>query len=148
MTIHLSRAAQIAALKQDEAPTRLAAEYADYANVFSFDLVMELPRNTGINKHSIELQNGKQSSYRPIYSLKPREFENLKTYIKTHLIIRFIRPSKFSANASILFDKKPDGSFRLFVNYRGLNNLTIKNWYPLFPIGELLDQLGRAKKFT
>ena len=48
----------------------------------------------------------------------------------------------------ILFIRKMDGSFRLCVNYRGLNNLTIKNRYPLPLIGKLLDRLGRTKCFT
>ncbi len=76
------------------------------------------------------------------------ELETLKTYIETHLKTGFIRSSKSLAGAPIFFDKKPDGSLRLRVNYRGLNNLTIKNRYPLPLIGESLDRLGRAKWFT
>ena len=148
ITIHPSRKAQIAALIQVETPTKVSTEYADYADVFSFDLAMELLENTGINKHAIELQNGEQPPYRPIYSLVPVELETLKTYIETHLKTGFIWPSKFPAGAPILFDKKPDGSLRLCLNYRGLNNLTIKNWYPLPLISETLDRLGRAKRFT
>ena len=67
------------------------------------------------------------------------ELETLKAYIKNNLANRFIRPSKSLAGALILFDKKPDGSLRLYVDYQGLNNLTIKNWYPLPLVGELLD---------
>ena len=74
--------------------------------------------------------------------------ETLKTYIKTNLANGFIRLSKSPAGAPILFDKKPDGSLRLCVDYRGLNNITIKNQYPLPLIGESLDRLGRAKRFT
>ena len=76
------------------------------------------------------------------------ELETLKTYIKTHLKTGFIQPSKSSAGTLILFDKKPDGNLWSCVNYQGLNNLTIKNQYPLPLIGEALDQLGRAKQFT
>ena len=146
--MHPSQAAKIAALKYDEAPTQVPSKYTDYADVFFFDLAMELPKNTGIKEHVIELQDDKQSSYRPIYSLGPVELESLKTYIKTYLKTGFIQPSKLLASAPILFDKKPDGSLWLYVNYRGLNNLTIKNWYPLPLIGEALDRLSRAKQFT
>ena len=76
------------------------------------------------------------------------ELETLKTYIKTHLKTGFIRPSKSPAGALIFFDKKSDGSFHLCVDYQGFNNLTIKNRYPLPLIGESLDRLGRAKRFT
>ncbi len=55
---------------------------------------------------------------------------------------------KSPTRAPIIFDKKPNGSLRLCVNYQGLNNLTIKNRYPLLLIGEALDRLGRAKRFT
>ena len=76
------------------------------------------------------------------------ELETLKTYIKTNLVNGFIQPSKSLAGASILFVCKPNSSVWLCVNYRGLNNLTIKNWYPLPLIGEFLNRLGRAKCFT
>ena len=76
------------------------------------------------------------------------ELKTLKTYIKSHLKIGFIQPSKSPAGASILFDKKLDGSFCLCVDYRGLNNLTIKNQYPLPLISESLDWLSWARKFT
>ena len=50
-------------------------------------------------------------------------------------------------DGSIYFDQKLDKSFWLFVNYRALNNLTIKNWYLLPLVGELLDKLKKAKQF-
>ena len=76
------------------------------------------------------------------------KLEILKTYIKIHPKTGFIQPSKFAASAPILFDKKPNGSFCLCVDYWGLNNLTINNWYPLPLIGESLDRLGQARRFT
>ena len=117
MKMHPSQAAQIATLKQDEALTKVSSKYADYTNVFLFDLVMELPENTGINEHAIKLEKEKQPLYRPIYSLEPVELGTLKTYIKIHLKTGFIQPSKSSINTLILFDKKPNGSFWLYVNY-------------------------------
>ena len=117
MTILPARAAQIAALKQNEALTKVSPKYADYADVFSFDLEMELPENTGINKHAIKLQDGKQPPYGPIYSPGLVELETLQTYIKTHLKTGFIQSFKSPAVASILFNKKPDDSFRLCIDY-------------------------------
>ncbi len=101
-----------------------------------------------MNEHAIELVEGKQPPYRPIYGLSPVELETWKTYIKTHLKTRFIRPSKSPAGAPILFYKKPDGRLRLCVDSQGFNNLTIKNRYPLPLIDESSDRLGRAKRFT
>ena len=132
----------------NKASTSIPTEYSDFANVFSPELALELPEHTGINDHAIELVDDRQPPYGPIYSLGPVELETLKTYIETNLKNGFIRPSKSPAGAPIFFDKKPDRSLQLCVDYRGLNNLTIKNRYSLPLVGEFLDQLGRARRFT
>ena len=146
MAIHPAREAQIALLivKKVKIPTK----YSDFSDVFLKEKVSILLEATKLNQHAIELQEGQQPSYGPIYSLGPVELKTLKTYIETNLANDFIRPSKSPAGAPILFVGKPDGSLRLCVDYRGLNNLTIKNRYPLPLIGESLDRLGRAKRFT
>ena len=108
----------------------------------------ELPENTRMNEHAIKLEKGKQPLFEPIYSLGLVELETLKTYIEINLANDFIRPSKSPVGAPILFDRKPDGSLCLCVDYWGLNNITIKNRYPLPLIGESLDWLSQAKRFT
>ena len=148
MPVYSKRQAPIGALLFNKALTEVLAEYSDYSNVFSAEYVAKLPENTGMNEHAIKLEEGKQPPFGPIYSLGLVELETLRTYIKTYLANGFIRPSKSPAGALILFDKKPDRYLRLCVNYRGLNNLTIKNRYPLPLIGKSLDRLGRVKQFT
>lgn len=102
---------------------------------------MELFENTDMNEYAIKLIDGKQPPYGLIYAFNLVELETWKAYIKTDLKIRFIWPFKSPANAVILFGKNPDENFCLCVNYQGLNNLTIKNWY-FFPlIDKSLDQL-------
>ena len=139
MPVHAERQAQVGALLFDKAPTEIPAEYSDYNDVFLAKNVAELPENTEMNEYAIELEEGKQPSFGPIYSLGPVELEKLKTYIKTNLANGFIQPSKSPAGAPILFDWKSEGSLLLCVDYRGLNNITIKNRYPLPLIGESLD---------
>ena len=124
------------------------AKYLDFADVFSKESAEVLPKRIGINKHAIELEDGKQSPYKPIYSLGPVELETLKTYIKTNLANGFIWPLKSPAGAPILFVCKLDGSLWLCVDYQGLNNLIIKNRYLLSLIDESLDWLEQAKRFT
>lgn len=68
----------------------MLVKYSDYINIISFNIVIELPENTGINKYVIELIDGNQPPYRPIYTLSPVELERLKTYIKTYLKTEFI----------------------------------------------------------
>ena len=101
-----------------------------------------------MNEYAIKLEEGKQPHFGPIYSLGPVELETLKTYIEINLANGFIRPFKSPVGAPIFFDQKPDESLRLCVDYWGLNNIIIKNQYPLPLIGKLLHRLGRAKRFT
>ena len=74
------------------------------------------------------------------------KLETLKAYIEINLANGFIRPLKSFAGVSIVFGRKSDGSLRLYVKYQGLNNLTIKNRYPLLLIGESLNRLERVKR--
>ena len=60
----------------------------------------------------------------------------------------FIRPSYSPWGAPVLFVKKKDGSFRMCIDYRELNKLTIKNRYPLPRIDDLFDQLQGASYFS
>ena len=110
--------------------------------------MVELSEHTKMNDHAIKLEEDKQLSFGPIYSLRSIELEILKTYIKTSLANGFIRSFESSIGALILFNQKPDGSLRICVDYWDLNNITIKNQYLLLLIGKLLDWLGRARIFT
>ena len=78
MAIHFLRVTQILALIQDRASTKVLPKYADYVDQSSFDLAIELPKNTSINKYTIELENGKQPFYGPMHSLGPVELDTLK----------------------------------------------------------------------
>ena len=108
--IETQNKAQIGALLFDKAPTEILAEYSNYNNVFLAENAAEIPENTGINKHAIKLEEGKQPPFGPIYSLGAIELEILKNYIETNLANGFIRPSKSPAEAPILFDRKLDRS--------------------------------------
>ena len=131
--------AQVRALLFNKALTEILAEYSNYYNVFSAEYAVEFLKNTGMNKHPIKLKEGKQPLLGPIYSLKSVKLETLKTYIKTNLANGFIWPSKSPARAPIPFNRKPNGSLCLCLDYRDFNNLTIKNRYSLPLIDELLD---------
>ena len=126
----------------------IVAEYSDFFNNFSSDSAAELPEHTRINDHLINLLDNKQPLYGPIYSLGPVELEMLKTYIEANLASGFIRPFKSPSGAQILFVQKKNSSLRIYVDYRILNNLTIKNYYQLPMIGESLDHLGYTNYFT
>ena len=121
------------------------AEYSNYSNVFLGKNTIELPKNTGINKHAIKLEDSKLPLFGPIYSFGRIELEMLKTYIKTDLANSFIWLFKSLTGASILFNWKLDRSLRFCMNYQDLNNITIKNQCSLPLIGDSFNRLGRAK---
>ena len=124
------------------------AKYLDFANIFCEESANVFPEQTIVNEHTIKLEKGKQSPYRPINSLELVEFKTFKTYIKTNLTNNFIKASNSPASVLILFVHKANSIFCLCANYQGLNNLTIKKWYSLPLIGKFLDWLGQAKQFT
>ena len=72
----------------------------------------------------------------------------MRSYITENLAKGFIKPSKSPCGAPIFFVKKADGGLRPCVDYRDLNERTIKNRYPLPLISDLLDRLDGAKYFT
>lgn len=76
------------------------------------------------------------------------ELEALKKYLEENLSKKFIQHSSSPAGAPVLFVKKSDGSLRLCVDYRGLNEITVKNRYPLPLIQETLSRLSKARWFT
>ncbi|GJV82300.1 hypothetical protein Tco_1522198 [Tanacetum coccineum] len=75
------------------------------------------------------------------YRLTPSEMEELSGQLKELQDKDFIRPISSPSGAPILFVKKKDGSFRMCIDYRELNKLTIKNRYSLPRIDDMFDQL-------
>ncbi|GKA24798.1 putative reverse transcriptase domain-containing protein [Tanacetum coccineum] len=65
-----------------------------------------------------------------------------------NLVLGFIRPSSSPWGAPVLFVKKKDGSFRMCIDYRELNKLTVKNLYPLPRIDDLFDQLQESSVYS
>nr|GEZ10926.1 hypothetical protein [Tanacetum cinerariifolium] len=75
------------------------------------------------------------------YGLAPSKMEDLSGQLKELQDKGFIRPSSSPWEAPVLFVKKKDGSFRMCIDYKELNKLTITNRYPLRRIDDLFDQL-------
>nr|ABA97610.1 retrotransposon protein, putative, Ty3-gypsy subclass [Oryza sativa Japonica Group] len=86
-------------------------------------------------------------SKRP-YRMLVNELEEHKKQIRELQEKGFVRPSSSPWGAPVLFVKKKDGSMRMCVDYRSLNEVTIKNKYPLPRIDDLFDQLKGAKVFS
>ena len=125
--------------KGKDVPLDIPKEYLRYIQLFQEEVdAKALPKHQPWD-HEIELEPGKESTFEPIYALSEKELQVLRGYIEENLKKGFIRESKSLAGYPILFAPKKDGSLRLCVNYRKLNDITIKNRYLLLNIGELQD---------
>ncbi|GJS00700.1 putative reverse transcriptase domain-containing protein [Tanacetum coccineum] len=82
------------------------------------------------------------------YRLAPSEMKELSVKLQELLEKGFIRPSSSPWGAPVLFVKKKDGSFRMCIDYRELNKLTVKNRYPLLRIDDLFDQLQGSSVYS
>lgn len=98
--------------------------------------------------HKIDLEEGKQPPFLPIYGLSEPQLKAVREYVDENLAKGYIRESDSPAGFPILFVPKKDGTLRLCVDYRKLNEITRKNRYPLPNISELRDRLSKAKVFT
>ncbi|GJY95884.1 putative reverse transcriptase domain-containing protein [Tanacetum coccineum] len=81
-------------------------------------------------------------------SIGPSEMKELSEQLQELFDKGFIRHSSSPWGAPILFVKKKDGSFRMCIDYRELNKLTIKNRYPLLRIDDLFDQLQGSSIYS
>jgi hypothetical protein len=96
----------------------------------------------------IELQPGTTPISRRPYKMTPKELAELKVQLNELLDKGYIHPSSSPWGCPALFVKKKDQSLRLCVDYRPLNDATIKNKYPLPRIDILFDQLAGARAFS
>nr|GEX68264.1 putative reverse transcriptase domain-containing protein [Tanacetum cinerariifolium] len=109
---------------------------------------------TTLNNHYATTLFDSGADYRTVsvekspYRLSPSELEELSGQLKELQDKGFIRPSSSPWGEPVLFVKKKDRSFRMCIDYRELNKLTIKNRYPLPRIDDLFEQLQGLQYFS
>ncbi|SLM33603.1 gag polymerase env [Lasallia pustulata] len=113
--------------KDDNVYDALPPKYHDFADIFQAAEKQSLPER-GPHDHAIDLEPGQQPLFGKLYSMSPAELDVLKVYlndaVKAGIIRKSISPAAY------------------------LNDITIKNRYPLPLILDMLDRLQGAKKFT
>ncbi|GJX65067.1 putative reverse transcriptase domain-containing protein [Tanacetum coccineum] len=118
----------------------------DFPEVFPEELPgLPPPRQV---EFRIDLIPGAAPVARAPYRLAPSEMKELSKQLQELSEKGFIRPSSSPWGAPVLFVKKKDGSFRMCIDYRELNKLTIKNRYPLPRIDDLFDQLQGSSVYS
>ncbi|GKA14913.1 putative reverse transcriptase domain-containing protein [Tanacetum coccineum] len=109
--------------------------------------IVRLPPTRQV-EFQIDLMPGAAPVAQAPYRLAPSEMKELSEQLKQLSDKGFIRPSSSPWEAPILFVKKKDGSFRMCIDYRELNKLTVKNRYPLPRIDDLFDQLQGSSIYS
>ena len=129
--------------RQDLDLPRVVFEYVD---VFPNELPGLSPQR--VVYFGIELHPGTSPISMTLHRMAPVELQELKVQLQELLDKGFIRPSTSPWGALVLFANKKDKTLRLCIDYRQLNRVTIKNWYPLPRIDDLFDQLRGARVYS
>ncbi|GJR30355.1 putative reverse transcriptase domain-containing protein [Tanacetum coccineum] len=134
----------------EKEPTRKHAEdvpvIRDFPKVFPDDL-LGLPPHRQV-EFKIDLVPGATPVAQTPYRLAPSEMKELSNQLQELSEKGFIRPSSSPWGALVLFMKKKDRTFRMCIDYRELNKLTIKNRCPLPRIDDLFDQLEDSSVYS
>ncbi|KAL0194547.1 hypothetical protein M9458_008119 [Cirrhinus mrigala] len=125
----------------------LPKPYQDLHLAFSKIKATQLPPHRETDC-AIDLLPGATPPRGRVYPLSQPETQCMQQYIEEELSKGFIRPSTSPASAGFFFVKKKDGSLRPCIDYRALNEITIKFRYPLPLVPSALEQLRAARIFT
>lgn len=125
----------------------IPSEYHDLGAVFSKDQAQTLPPHRPYDC-SIDLLPGAPLPTSRLYNLSRPEREAMEKYIHDSLAAGLIRSSSSPLGAVFFFVAKKDQTLRPCIDFRGLNNITVKNKYPLPLINSAFDLLHGATVFT
>lgn len=122
-------------------------QYRDFADVFSKKQSECLPKRRTYD-HGIELVPGYSNFRSKVYPLSETEQKELDKFLEENLQKGYIRPSSSPLSSGFFFVRKKDGTLRPVQDYRRLNDITIKNSYPLPLISSIVDKLSKSKYYT
>jgi hypothetical protein len=134
--------------QSDELPNDLRQLKEEFKDLFTDGLPPGPPPNRGAHTHKISTDPQAKPPISALRRYSPAEREEMQKQITALLEKGFIKPSASPYGAAVLFAKKKDGSLRMCVDYRALNDISTKDKYPLPRIDELLDRLHGAKYFS
>src|SRR3981189_3149820 len=120
----------------------------EFEDFFSKEVFDALPQTRQWD-HSIKLNtDNPRLRHSKVYPMSRNEQAELDSFLDEALQTGRIRPSKSPIGAPVFFIKKKDGGLRFVQDYRALNEITIKNGYPLLLIDNLIHRLSGARYFT
>jgi hypothetical protein len=124
-------------------PSVVANLLQEYANAFPKDLPPGLPPLRGI-EHQIDLIPSAQLPNRAPYRTNPNETKEIQRQVQALLDKGYIRESLSPCLVPVLLVPKKDGSWRMCVDYRAINNITIRYRHPIPRLDDMLDELSGA----
>src|SRR6266436_2067237 len=116
------------------------AQYHDFRDVFSKEAFDKLPPWKAWD-HTIDLTPGTELPHSWTFPLSPAEQKELDDFLQENLANGCIHPSKSPMGAPVFFVKKKDGSLHLVQDYQKLNEIMVKNSYPLPLVSDVLTCL-------
>ncbi|WVZ63638.1 hypothetical protein U9M48_013253 [Paspalum notatum var. saurae] len=122
-------------------PPAVANLLQEYTDVFPKDLPPGLPPLRGI-EHQIDLIPGAQLPNRAPYRTNPDETKEIQRQVQALLDKGYIRESLSPCSVPVLLVPKKDGSWRMCVDCRAINNITIRYRYPIPRLDDMLDELS------
>ncbi|GKF79093.1 hypothetical protein Tco_0234661, partial [Tanacetum coccineum] len=132
--------------KSEKKPLEDVLIVQNFLEVFPEDLP-SLPSTRKV-EFQIDLIPGATPVARAPYRLATSKMKELSDQLQELSDKGVIRPSSSPWGAPVLFVKKKDGLFRMCIDYRDLNKLTVKNRYPLLRIDDLFDQLQGSSVYS
>ena len=117
----------------------------EYRDIFSSTI--RVPTHYQV-KNTIYLTLGAPFPNGLVYRRSLMEKYEIKNQIQEILQKGYIQPNSSPCGSLIVLVQKKDGTWRLCTNYRELNKIIVRNWYPIPRINDLLDQLKGMKFFS
>ncbi|OMO57530.1 reverse transcriptase [Corchorus capsularis] len=132
---------------ESELPSNIVSLLTDYVDVFPEEIPSGLPPIRGI-EHQIDFIPGAQIPNKPTYRTNPEEIKELEKQVGELLQKGFVRESLSPCAVPVLLVPKKYGTWRMCVDCRALNNITVKYRHPIPRLDDMLDELHGVCLFS